>query len=196
MDRSAATRASGSSLRAGRGWSSACRAPAHPAQRCGSTWSATNPDPARHGEETQDALAPVIEGRRSARRNPQMDGARCPHRHHLMSDPGDFDLPQKPGAEICADGVRFTVRAPSASSVSLCLFDSNDEEIERHDLKGAGDELFSGFVRGVRRRRALRASRRWAVAARRWTPVRSLKTAGGSLCHAHRSPVRLRSAAR
>jgi len=80
-----------------------------------------------------------------------------------MSDPGDFDLPQKPGAEICADGVRFTVRAPSASSVSLCLFDSNDEEIERHDLKGAGDELFSGFVRGVGEgaRYGLRADGPW-----------------------------------
>ncbi|MBC7281482.1 glycogen debranching protein GlgX [Hoeflea sp.] len=66
-----------------------------------------------------------------------------------MSHPGDFDLPPKPGVEICADGVRFTVRAPAASSVSLCLFDSNDQELEHHELRSAGDELFSGFVRGV-----------------------------------------------
>ena len=80
-----------------------------------------------------------------------------------MSDRRDFDLPQKPGAEICADGVRFTVKAPSASSVSLCLFDSNDQEIGRHDLKGAGDELFSGLVHGVGEgtRYGLRADGPW-----------------------------------
>lgn len=66
-----------------------------------------------------------------------------------MSGLADLDVPPKPGAEVTAEGVRFSVRAPSASQVSACLYDSADQEMERHVLAHLGDGLFSGFAHGV-----------------------------------------------
>tara|TARA_R110002020_G_scaffold64925_6_gene171855 strand:- start:1188 stop:3161 length:1974 start_codon:yes stop_codon:yes gene_type:complete len=66
-----------------------------------------------------------------------------------MRDFGDFRAPPAPGAELTADGVRFTVEAPSADSVCVCLFDADDRETARRELALAGDGLFSGFVPGV-----------------------------------------------
>jgi len=68
----------------------------------------------------------------------------------------------KPGAELTADGARFTVRAPSASSVTLCLFDQSDQEISRHDLEGDSG-LFTAFVSGLQAgtRYGLRANGPW-----------------------------------
>ncbi|MDP3527567.1 MAG: glycogen debranching protein GlgX [Hoeflea sp.] len=72
-------------------------------------------------------------------------------------------MPPKPGVEISADGVRFTVRAPSASKLTLCLFDGDERELARHDLASAGDGLFSGSVPGVGEgaRYGLRADGPW-----------------------------------
>ncbi|MCY0096597.1 glycogen debranching protein GlgX [Hoeflea ulvae] len=61
-----------------------------------------------------------------------------------------MDVPPKPGAELTADGVRFSVRAPAATSVAVCLFDEADTEIARHDLAASDDALFSGVVPGIK----------------------------------------------
>jgi len=63
-----------------------------------------------------------------------------------MSGLADLKLPGKPGVELTAEGARFTVRAPSASSVTLCLFDQSDREISRHGLEATGDGTFTTFV--------------------------------------------------
>tara|TARA_R110002020_G_scaffold316361_6_gene531483 strand:- start:3979 stop:5952 length:1974 start_codon:yes stop_codon:yes gene_type:complete len=80
-----------------------------------------------------------------------------------MSDPDAFGARAQPGAELTADGVRFSVRAPSASSVSVCLFDDNDREAACHALGTGGDGLFSGLVPGIGEgtRYGLRADGPW-----------------------------------
>ncbi|MDP2733493.1 MAG: glycogen debranching protein GlgX [Hoeflea sp.] len=80
-----------------------------------------------------------------------------------MRNHADFGVPPKPGAELTADGVRFTVQAPSATSVTVCLFDRSDKETARHDLVGGGDGTFTCFVPGIRAgaRYGLRADGPW-----------------------------------
>ena len=89
----------------------------------------------------------------------------------------DFGAPGNPGAELSAEGVRFTVRAPSASSVALCLFDQADNEIARHDLEGDGKGFFSAVVPGVETgaHYGLRASGPWQPeAGHRFDPSKLL----------------------
>ncbi|MEM5493167.1 glycogen debranching protein GlgX [Hoeflea sp. AS16] len=66
-----------------------------------------------------------------------------------MRKPDEAGLPGKPGAELTAKGAHFTVRAPSASSVVLCLFDQSDREIALHDLAHDGEGSFTAFVEGL-----------------------------------------------
>tara|TARA_R110002012_G_scaffold77282_17_gene196075 strand:+ start:34999 stop:36978 length:1980 start_codon:yes stop_codon:yes gene_type:complete len=75
----------------------------------------------------------------------------------------DLGVPGNPGAELTVEGARFTVRAPSASSVTLCLFDDLDTEIARHDLESGDNGFFSAFVPGVKAgaRYGLRADGPW-----------------------------------
>nr|WP_110034335.1 glycogen debranching protein GlgX [Hoeflea marina] len=60
-------------------------------------------------------------------------------------------------------GVRFTVRAPAATAVSVCLFDADDRETGRHALPQTDDDLFSGLIAGVKAgdRYGLRADGPW-----------------------------------
>ncbi|MDF1607864.1 glycogen debranching protein GlgX [Hoeflea sp. YIM 152468] len=79
---------------------------------------------------------------------------------------GAFDnlnVPPNPGVELTAEGVRFTVHAPAAASLTLCLFDDDDQETGRHQLHGIGNGLFSGLVAGVEAgaRYGLRADGPW-----------------------------------
>jgi len=80
-----------------------------------------------------------------------------------MSGTMDFGVPGTPGAELSAEGVRFTVRAPSASSVTLCLFDPHDTEIARHDLEAGDGGEFTILVPGLKpgARYGLRADGPW-----------------------------------
>lgn len=80
-----------------------------------------------------------------------------------MSRLPDTGLPGKPGAELTAAGARFVVRAPSASSVTLCLFDQSDREIARHDMKTGDGRTFSTFIAGLQAgaRYGLRADGPW-----------------------------------
>ncbi|VVT26947.1 glycogen debranching protein GlgX [Hoeflea sp. EC-HK425] len=61
----------------------------------------------------------------------------------------DIGLPGKAGVELSTAGTRFTVRAPSASSVTLCLFDRSGHETGRHDLGQDGDGTFTTMVKGL-----------------------------------------------
>jgi glycogen operon protein len=61
----------------------------------------------------------------------------------------DTDLPGKAGVELTTAGTRFTVRAPSASAVTLCLFDQSGHETGRHDLGQDGDGTFTTMVDGL-----------------------------------------------
>jgi len=80
-----------------------------------------------------------------------------------MSKLLDPDLPGKPGAELTSEGARFTVRAPSASSVTLCLYDQSDREIARHGLDQGDTGVFTAFVEGLQAgaRYGLRADGPW-----------------------------------
>jgi len=94
-----------------------------------------------------------------------------------MSELTDFSMPGHPGAELTADGARFTVRAPQASSVTLCLYDRSDREIERHGLENAGSGLFTAFVQGLEAgtRYGLRADGPWQPeAGHRFDPSKLL----------------------
>lgn len=62
----------------------------------------------------------------------------------------DFGVPGNPGAELTAEGARFTVRAPSASSVTLCLFDHLDNEIARHALEAGDGGEFTSLIPGIK----------------------------------------------
>lgn len=75
----------------------------------------------------------------------------------------DFGVPGTPGAELSAEGVRFTVRAPLASSVTLCLFDPHDTEIARHELEAGDGGEFTILVPGLKpgARYGLRADGPW-----------------------------------
>jgi len=55
--------------------------------------------------------------------------------------PGDSDLP---GATVTESGVNFTLRAPHAERVELCLFTKDGET--RVDLPSVGEGIFSGFT--------------------------------------------------
>ncbi|OCW59388.1 glycogen debranching enzyme [Hoeflea olei] len=63
-----------------------------------------------------------------------------------MRDSASFDAPPTRGAEIADGGVRFSVEAPSATSVHVCLYDDSDAETARHRLSDLGNGLFSVFV--------------------------------------------------
>lgn len=89
----------------------------------------------------------------------------------------DLGVPGNPGAELTADGARFTVRAPSASSVTVCLFDQTDNEIARHTLQEDAAGLFSTFVPGPGEgaRYGLRADGPWQPeAGHRFDPSKLL----------------------
>lgn len=75
----------------------------------------------------------------------------------------DLNVPPNPGAELTADGARFTVHAPAATSVTLCLFDDDDHETGRHELCNVRDGLFTGLVADVKAgaRYGLRADGPW-----------------------------------
>ena len=68
-----------------------------------------------------------------------------------------------PGVRLTSGGARFTVRAPDAEAVHVCLFDPDDRETTRHRLEPRGDGLFSSEVTGVRagHRYGLRADGPW-----------------------------------
>jgi glycogen operon protein len=88
-----------------------------------------------------------------------------------------FGAPGNPGAELTAEGARFTVRAPSASSVTLCLFDELDNEIARHQLESGDGDLFSTLVPGLKAgaRYGLRADGPWQPeAGHRFDPSKLL----------------------
>lgn len=69
----------------------------------------------------------------------------------------------KLGAELVPGGVHFTVHAPSATRITVCLFDAENQETERHDLASMGDGYFSGVIGGVKPgdRYGLRADGPW-----------------------------------
>ncbi|MBU2483617.1 MAG: glycogen debranching protein GlgX [Alphaproteobacteria bacterium] len=75
----------------------------------------------------------------------------------------DSGLPGKPGAELTATGAHFVVRAPGASSVTLCLFDQSDLEMARHDMIPGDVGTFAAFVEGLQAgaRYGLRAHGPW-----------------------------------
>jgi len=83
-----------------------------------------------------------------------------------MRDFADFGVPSKPGAELTAAGVRFAVRAPSATSVTICLFDGTDQEIARHELAETEGGCFTALVAGIQAgvRYGLRADGPWQPA--------------------------------
>jgi len=54
-----------------------------------------------------------------------------------------------PGVKLGADGAAFTVRAPQAHQVWVCLYDDEDRETARLALPAASDGLFSAFVPGL-----------------------------------------------
>lgn len=72
-------------------------------------------------------------------------------------------FPHRPGAELTGGGARFTVRAPAATSVTLCLFDEHDHELARHELGRKDDGWFTGTVADVKAgaRYGLRADGPW-----------------------------------
>ena len=80
-----------------------------------------------------------------------------------MGEFDDLGIPPTPGAEVTDGGARFAVRAPSASSVTVCLFDAADRETARHKLADDGGGCFTGFVPGVQAgaRYGLRADGPW-----------------------------------
>jgi glycogen debranching enzyme len=80
-----------------------------------------------------------------------------------MSRLPDSGPASKPGAELTATGARFVVRAPGASSVTLCLFDQSDREIARHDMEPDDGGTYSTFVEGLQAgaRYGLRADGPW-----------------------------------
>ena len=89
----------------------------------------------------------------------------------------DFGVPGNPGAELTAGAARFIARAPSASSVTLCLFDELDNEIARHDLECGDSDVFTALVPGVKAgaRYGLRADGPWQPeAGHRFDPSKLL----------------------
>ena len=54
-----------------------------------------------------------------------------------------------PGVELMADGAWFTVYAPNAMHVDICLFNIRGRETARHSLPAADNGHFSGFIKGV-----------------------------------------------
>lgn len=89
----------------------------------------------------------------------------------------DSGLPGKPGAELTATGARFVVRAPGASSVTLCLFDRSDREIARHDMAPGDGGTFTALVDGLKAgaRYGLRADGPWKPeAGHRFDPAKLL----------------------
>jgi len=94
-----------------------------------------------------------------------------------MSSVTDFAAPGNPGAELTTEGVRFTVRAPSASSVTVCLFDQLDNETARHQLERGDGNIFSAVVPGLKAgvRYGLRADGPWQPeAGHRFDPSKLL----------------------
>ncbi|MGJ8571592.1 MAG: glycogen debranching protein GlgX [Hoeflea sp.] len=89
----------------------------------------------------------------------------------------DFGAQGNPGAELTAEGAQFIVRAPSASSVTLCLFDELDNEIARHQLESGDGDVFSTLVPGLKAgaRYGLRADGPWQPeAGHRFDPSKLL----------------------
>lgn len=89
----------------------------------------------------------------------------------------DSGLPGKPGAELTANGARFVVRAPGASSVALCLFDQSDREIAPHNMAPDEGGTFTAFVEGLKAgaRYGLRADGPWQPdAGHRFDPAKLL----------------------
>lgn len=72
--------------------------------------------------------------------------------------------PTKPGVVLSADGARFSVRAPGAASVTVCLFDETGRQTGRHALIRNPDALFTGLIAGVSagQRYGIRADGPWA----------------------------------
>ena len=68
-----------------------------------------------------------------------------------------------PGVRLTSGGARFTVRAPEAEAVHVCLFDPDDRETTRHRLEPRGNGLFVSEIAGVRagHRYGLRAEGPW-----------------------------------
>jgi glycogen debranching enzyme len=75
----------------------------------------------------------------------------------------DSSTPSSPGVRLTSGGARFTVRAPGAETVQVCLFDPDDRETTRHRLAPQVDGLFSSEIAGVRagHRYGLRAEGPW-----------------------------------
>lgn len=53
------------------------------------------------------------------------------------------------GATVTADGVNFAVYSESATSIWVCLFDEQDQEVERFELDVVADNVRAGLISGI-----------------------------------------------
>lgn len=53
------------------------------------------------------------------------------------------------GATVTADGVNFAVYSESATAIWVCLFDEQDQEIERFELDVVADNIRAGLISGI-----------------------------------------------
>lgn len=53
------------------------------------------------------------------------------------------------GATVTADGVNFAVYSESAVSIWVCLFDEQDQEVERFELDVVADNIRAGLISGI-----------------------------------------------
>jgi glycogen operon protein len=93
-----------------------------------------------------------------------MDRAQRADSHHLMSVIDETGLAVKLGAELASGGARFAVRAPGATALTVSLFNETGAELARHPLQAGPQDLFTGFVSGLRSgaHYGLRADGPWA----------------------------------
>jgi glycogen operon protein len=53
------------------------------------------------------------------------------------------------GATVTTDGVNFAVYSESATSIWVCLFDEQDQEVERFELDVVADNVRAGLISGI-----------------------------------------------
>ena len=92
-------------------------------------------------------------------------------------------LPHPLGATWDGEGTNFALFSANATKVEVCLFDeSGERETERIELPEYTDEIWHGYVPGMRARHLLRLSRARPLRAGRRPPLQSQQAAARPLC--------------